>query len=573
MAGAFATLASAADDPAGSPFPAGYAPASALKEKLDQLAREHPDRVQLTPLARTGEGRDVWLVELAADVKRKDDPPLPAILVVANLEADHVVGSEVALRIIEHFAAAGPDSPALKVLTKARLFVVPRLNTDGAERLLADAPMPIRTNLRPIDRDRDGQTGEDGPDDLDGDRRITSLRVRDARASLVPDAKDPRILRKPDAAQGEMPVYSEYTEGRDDDGDGALNEDPAGGVNLNRNWPRKWPEFEREAGPTPLSEPETRALIRFAFEHPEIVAVWSFAPLDNLREEPKREGSGLEKDDLPIVVELSREYRKALDTIPKDAIPTGEAPRRDEIPALPETGPVPAPSSTLAGPGLSGTADGSIHEWAYHQLGVLGLSTRLWDGPDWAKPAEGQEAPPRDGEARWLFWNDRVMGGQAFVPLKVFEHPALGPVLLGGWRPGVRLNPPINQVAEIAQAHAAFLENLAGRVPSLAIPTARQRALGGGLFEITAIVENTGKLPTALEQGVRTRQARPVLVRLEAGGGKLIAGQPLARLDSLAPGQRREFRWTVAMPEAGGSVTIEAATAKAGRARASLDLK
>lgn len=575
-ASALTAAAVRADDAPGELFPEGYAAAAALTESLQTLAREHPERVRLSSLARTAEGRDVWLVELRRDADRRDSgetPRRPAILVVANLEADHVVGSQVALRMIERFAKAEPGSAAAKVLESAVIFVVPRLNPDGAERMLTEGALPLRTNLRPIDRDRDGRAGEDGPDDLDGDRRITALRARDADASLIPDPKDPRILRTADAAKGEKPLYSLYTEGRDDDGDGSLNEDPAGGVNLNRNWPQRWPEFQREAGPTPLSEPETRALIRLAFDHPEIVAVWSFAPRDNLRDEPKKEGSGLDKDDLPIVVELSKAYRKALEAIPKDRIPTGDAPPRPDPPALSDAAPAEAPRSTREAPDLEGSSEGSIHEWAYQQFGVLGLSTRLWDGPAWEKAGEGQEEPPKEGEARWLFWNDRVAGGRAFAPLKPFDHPTLGRVLLGGWRPGVRLNPPIGQVSSIAEAHGAFLEDLAARVPRLALLAPRAKALGGGLHEITAIVENAGGLPTALAQGVRTRQARPVLVRLEAGEGKIVAGRPLTRIDALVAGQRRELRWIVAQPDGAQTVTIEAATAKAGQARVDVPLK
>jgi hypothetical protein len=561
------------DDTATLPVPDGYAHSEALARALRRIAREHPDRVRLRSLTRTAQGRDVWLVELRRNADAPGDtPPKPTILLVANLEADHLVGSQVALGMIERLATAGADSTAAKVLDRAAISVVPRLNPDGAERLLGDLPAPVRTNLSPIDRDRDGRSGEDGPDDLDGDRQITALRARDSRATLVPDGKDPRVLRKADAARGEAPVYSEYIEGRDDDADGALNEDPPGGVNLNRNWPRNWPEFDREAGPTPVGEPETRALIRYAFDHPEIVAVWSFGLRDNLREEPKKDGSGLDKEDLPIVAELSKAYRKAIDAIPKTKLPEGNAPPRPEVPVLPDAPTAEAPRLTLPAPDPDGTPDGSIHEWAYHQFGVLGLTSRLWGGPDWEKPPEGQEGPPKDGEARWLFWNDRVVGGRAFVPLKPFDHPTLGPVLLGGWKPGVRLNPPIDQVAAITGAHARFLEDLAARVPSLELSAARAKPLGGGLFEVTAIVRNDGSLPTALSQGVRTRQARPVLVRVAVGDGKVVGGKPLERIDALAGGGHHEVRWIVAMPEGARSVTIEAATPKAGRARAVVDL-
>src|SRR5207249_3039991 len=117
-----------------------------------------PDRVRVVSLARSAQGRDVWLVTLG-----KPDPSTkPTVLVVANLEADHVVGSQVALGLVERLAGAD-------WLDRVTLYVVPRLNPDGAERALGTPSIEFRTNLRPIDRDRDGKSGEDGPDDLNGD--------------------------------------------------------------------------------------------------------------------------------------------------------------------------------------------------------------------------------------------------------------------------------------------------------------------------------------------------------------------------------------------------------------------
>lgn len=549
------------------PFPAGYADAQALASALQEIGEEYPRQAIVRSLTRSSEGRDVWLVELRDAPAVGESPNRPAILIVANLEADHLVGSQIALALIERMAKDGAET-----LRRATIYVVPRLNPDGAERLLAKSAAPIRTNLQPIDRDRDGRSGEDGPDDVDGDGSRTTIRVRDTRATLLPDEKDPRILRKADAAKGETPVFSEYPEGADDDGDGALNEDPPGGVNLARNWPHRWDEHDPEAGRSPVSEPETRALIRFAFDHPEIVAVWALGLRDNLREEPKREGSGLDGDDVPILVELSKAYRKAMDVVPKDQ-PRIEGVEPEEVPGLGVAPPALAPSAAGSLLGLDGASDGTLADWAYQQFGVLGLASRPWIGPTWEKPPEGQEGPPGEGEARWLFWNDRVLGGAGFAPLRRFDHPTLGPVLVGGWKPGVRLNPPTSQVVAIADAHFAFLAELAGRVPSLAIPVAKARPLGGGLHEITAVVENRGTWPTALAQGVRTRQPRPVLVRLEAGEARIVAGKALERVNALpGAGGRREFRWIVAAPRS-DSVTVEAATPKAGRARVEIELK
>ena len=77
------------------------------------------------------------------------------------------------------------------------------------------------------------------------------------------------------------------------------------------------------------------------------------------------------------------------------------------------------------------------------------------------------------------------MGGRAFVPFAPFDHPTLGKVEIGGWKPGVRLNPPSDQVDAIADAHAAFLKDLAARLPDLADLRSQGRGRrGAGIFQV-----------------------------------------------------------------------------------------
>jgi hypothetical protein len=578
------------------PFPSGYLDYPALTDALGRLATAHPALVKVDSLARSKEGRDVWIASIGA--APKDAPAKPSILVVANLEADHVVGSQVALGLIEKIASSDP-----KTFEGRTIYIIPRLNPDGAERLLKGTPKTdLRANLTSIDRDRDGKANEDGPNDLDGDGLALSMRWKDAKATLIPDAKDARILRKADAAKGEKPVYSEGTEGIDDDNDGSIDEDPVGGVNLNRNWPHGWTEYTPETGIYATSEPEVNGLIRFAYAHPELVAVWSFGLNDNLKGNPTTLPA-----DAPHLTEIIKAFTTA--TTPKTDTPKAEPakdepkpePAKEEVTKKEEATPDDAPKAKAKGkaqgkgqgrggftkgagggapaapatsapaPGLDGTTDGALSEWAYQQFGVVGISSRLWSRPE-AAPG----APPLtgDGDARWLDWNDKVMGGSAFVPFHPVDHPTLGKVEIGGWKPGVRLNPPIEQVGAIVESHFAFLKDLAGRMPGLSIKEAKAEAKGGGIFEIKATVENPGTLPTALAQGVVTRKAAPVLVKLlDLGDAKLLSGRSLNRINALAGmGGTQEYRWLVLVPEGKKTLTIEATCPKGGSARREISL-
>lgn len=558
-------------------FPAGYPDHDALTAALKKAAADHPGLVRLKSLAKSEQGRDVWLVSIgAADAKA------PALLVVANLEADHVVGSAVALRLIESLAAQSGGPEPKFPLDKIAIHVVPRLNPDGAEAVLKGDPRAsFRLNLAAVDRDRDAKAGEDGPDDLDGDGLATRMRIKDARADMIPDEKEPRLLRKADPNKGERGVVSEYVEGMDNDADGRIGEDPPGGVNLNRHWPHGWTEFDPEAGWSPASEPEVRALIEFAFAHPEIAAVWTFSLNDNLKNEPKKPGSTLDDADLPIFAEVSRQFNK-LAKVPPPA-PVADSPAA--APAVPQSpnrpaatarprGPKPVVATSPAPPSLEGTTDGAMSEWAYHQFGVVGLASRLWAIPEVPEPEKGQPAPPADGDARWLYWNDKVMGGRAFAPLHPFEHPELGPSEIGGWKPGVRVNPPSERIEPIADAHLEFLKDLASRLPRIDLRDAKAEAKGGGIFEVSATVSNEGYFPTALAQGRKTRTAPPVLVKIKGEGVKLLSGKPIERLEVLAgSGARFGYRWLVLVPEGTKTVAVEASCPKAGRVEKVVELK
>ena len=86
-------------------------------------------------------------------------------------------------------------------------------------------------------------------------------------------------MRRVGAGKGD---YLLLTEGIDNDGDGRVNEDGIGGLDLHRNYPENWrPETEETgrgytqggAGEYPLSEVETRAVVTFLLAHPNVSVV------------------------------------------------------------------------------------------------------------------------------------------------------------------------------------------------------------------------------------------------------------------------------------------------------------
>lgn len=563
-------------------FPTGYRDNSALLADLRAIAGKHPKLVEVRELGRSIEDRPIALVRIG-DTQAESGARKPAILIVANLEADHLVGAEVATRLVERLAASNESDPEITgILDHWTVYVVPRLNPDGAVRMLSGSTRTdFRGNVQTLDRDRDGRSAEDGPDDLDRDGMSLTMRVKDALATLIPDEKDPRILKKAEIAKSESPVYSLYREGIDNDGDGLVDEDPPSGVLLNHNWPHKWPEFDREAGYSPAAEPETRALIRFIVDHPEIVALIQYGLYDTVANEPKKPATTLNDGDLPFFVELSRNYA----TRTKDAAKAPAQPLAPIAPATDQPRP-PAPITPIAGtpthPGSASTAippletgaEGALCEWAYQQMGMLAIGAQLWTSPEIPEPAEGQPKPPAEGDARWFHWNDNVVGAQAFVPFKPFDHPTLGPVEIGGWKPGVRLNPPPQRLGPIADGQLLFLKDIASRLPRLEIVDAKADAKGAGIYEIRVRVKNPGTLPTALAQGIKSREGLPVVIRFRAPGARILTGRTVVKVDNIAGlGGGHQEAWLVEVPSDVKSVEIEATTPRAGTARQTIKLE
>ncbi len=356
-----------------APAPQGdYQAYEQFTAALRSLAAEHGDSVQLTAIGQSLEGRNLWAVRLALPGEIEPDKR-PSLLLAAGLDGDHLVGSEVALRAVrELLRRAGEDgeSSAAKLLRQYTLYLVPRVNPDAAELYFADLKQDIVRNRRPDDADRDLKPDEDPPNDLNGDGRITMMRVFDPeKANRMADPDDPRLDIAPDAEKGQRAEFYVMIEGLDDDGDGQYNEDDIGGVDLNRNFMHGYQEHDDGVGRYPLSEPETLALLEYALSHQNIALALTYGRHDNLNNTPNGQGTlpggapiNIDGADVPIYRAVGEAFRKI----------TGLA--------------------NVSSPAV----EGSFHAWAYAQYGIPSFATPVWSRPS-EPPAEGGQAAPAEG--------------------------------------------------------------------------------------------------------------------------------------------------------------------------------
>jgi len=261
-----------------------------LTAALKAAVSARPDLARMTAIGKTSQGRSLWAIEIAnpAGVPIGERPGL---LIAANFEGSHLIGSELALYVVEYLLNAYATDAAIKQRLDNHVFyIVPRVNPDGAERMFAPVKTGSRLNATPVDWDNDGRLDEDPPEDLNKDGSITVMRVKDPKGPYMIDPADPRLMKRADPARGEAGGYAIYWEGLDKDNDGFIAEDGPGGVDVNRNFMHQYPYFQADAGRHMASEAETRAMLDYVLAHRNIAAMLTFGESDNLIVAPSRRG-------------------------------------------------------------------------------------------------------------------------------------------------------------------------------------------------------------------------------------------------------------------------------------------
>ena len=537
---ALATIASQAQ-----PALDGYADYAALSRQVQSFATNSLSTVR--SLGATCTGREVWLLSIGEGQRDAK----PAILIVGNVEGPRLLGGELALRVAQRLIekSAG-DAAVRQLLARFTFYVIPRPTPDASEAFFRRPGWQRQGNARPIDRDGDGASGEDGPDDLDHNGVITMIRVADPAGDHRPAADDPRLMVKADRVKGQAGTHRLYVEGRDRDGDGQFVEDPPEGVVFNRNFSHSFPYYEPSAGPHAVSEAETRAVVDFAFSRPNIAAVLTFTADDNLLQpwkpdtaaESQRVKSTVLAADAPYYQRIGEAYRKA----------------------------VGAGDGKSAPPAVKGR--GSLSEWIYFQYGRWSLAARAWSIP----PATGK--PKTDNaELRALQWfaQEKLDGFVAWKPIAHPDFPGKK-VEVGGFRPFLRDNPPAALLKPLVEKHLSFLTQFAALLPRLQLVETKVEPLGDGLYRVAATAINVGQLPTASRMGEITRTPHPLQmeIRLPADAA-LVTGSPRTELPVLAgSGGSAQRRWLVRSKSPGVKrATIRVWAPAVGEAVAAIELK
>ena len=443
--------------------------------ETDQILREfhalYPGLTELRSIGESYRGRPLMVITITNEATGPAHEK-PALYVDGGIHSGELTGSAVATHLVGHLLNGHGRDPRVTALLDARAFHVrPKFNPDGADLALID-DQSLRSTTHPVDDDEDGTADEDPPEDLDGDGWITQMRVPDPEGVWALDPTDDRILvRDPERRMG-GPRYSTMREGVDNDGDGRLNEDGIGGIDMNRNFPRNWERVHLQAGAGdyPLSEPETRAAVEFINAHRNITGIVAGHTSGGFvyRLPSASAPSLFPQIDLSLILHLGEEYTRS-------------------------TGRPVVPSSTHPTEHRYGT----LISWGYWDHGVIGWVPEFSPGPEaWVTDYDG------DGEiseAEQHRFNDEELGGRHFSDWTPFEHPEFGPVEIGGWHSKFwGQNPPPEFLEAETEQQLHWILYLAEQSPLIEVGDPVVTAVGDGTFRVEATVTNTGFLPTSL---------------------------------------------------------------------------
>ena len=501
-----------------------------LQDTMTLLAETYPGLCRLYTIGQSLQGRQLWTMEITNhETGAADDKP--GLWIDGNTHSGEVTGSAVCLLTIGHLLEGyGEDEFVTELLDSTAIYVLPRVNPDGAEIYLTQPYHRTGGGIpNPDFEDGEGHYEED----VDGDGAIVYMRIRDPAGDWKVSRRDPRLMLKREPEDAEGPFYRVLREGM------FLKYKPGKEVTMapkrfiggtNRNYPAYWAPGGLPlggAGPFPLWEREPRAIADFWADHPNLSGIHTFHTSGGLilRESATRTDAwfidqGLEADIAVyrLLAEMGREQTgyPAI-SIYEDFTFEDDRPFRR----------------------------GCATSFFYEQLGAFVFSIELWDWPrllgyggfmDRGGVDFSYSDLTEDEQLRELRWIDENYP-QGFVDWHPYEHPQLGPVEIGGINTKYtrRNAPPGRWLEDEARKCMMFALRHASMLPRLSIAEAKATKVVDTVYKVEAQVRNLGFMATYVTQiGVKVKVSKPVIARVVLPeGAELVTGHEKVDLGHL----------------------------------------
>ena len=562
-----------------------YKTNSEVQKALIALQQKAPNKIAIHKIAESPGGEPINILEIGKDLKN-----VPAIFVGANFEGKTPLSTEGALYLAKMLLDSSVYTGNLK------WYILPLPNPDATSGYFSKVKWERTVNDFVVNDDKDDQVNEDGPDDLNADGWITQMRVEDPEGTYIVSDKDPRMMLRADPAKGERGKYKLYQEGLDNDGDGEINEDGPGGINVGINFPHLFKTNWKDTGLWPGETPEVYGIMEFIFNHPEIAMVQTLGTSDFCMAPPRggRKG-GVNMESLKVPArfaarigadpEKTYSMNEVLDMFKSgmggrggreinaetvmDMLGLGATvnPMEGDLKFYTDLSEkyksyLKAKGASIDRLAADPDKDGSFELWAYYHLGVPSFSMNLFMPPKPPSDTRTREGGSReagmgmpfmrssapeadDREKTILAYIDKKLNGDGFVKWQPFNHPTLGKVEIGGIKPFVTSTPPAVQIDSLCKVQLPWLLRLSKKLPDLRLMKEVVTDLGAGVYKLELFVENKGILPYPTAMGSRNKQPAPVIIILEGDKLEFLEGYKRTSLGDIGGNQVRKLTWTI----------------------------
>jgi len=515
--------------------------------RLQELARKYPQISRTIVIGKTGEGRNLMVMEITNE-QTGPGSSKPALWLDANIHAGEITGRLYLSYFIERLLFEYGKNPDVTKLVDSRTFyVLPVFDADGGERELTRHPSWPGHNPK----EHPGQ-------DLDGDGYITQIRVKDATSEggyrfylegpevLSPHADTPFMNRRQrDKLTGEREA-----------------------ADFNRNWSAEWLPEEPGAGPYPFSRPELRAVADFiTTTHKNVFFVYSIHSgggesegrsylVRPLMDHPYEEMHH-EDNDFYVRAGAIWSYLSAGNVIENNyysfLFNTSEEDEKGNQ------------------KGYGPTMAGFMSDFIYSHAGLHCVLPEIsGSGIDYDR--DGYVTIPELER-----WAREDMKNKYFSPWVPYDHPILGKVEIGGSR---GIPPAVGDRAKFdCESQYDWLLYTADLSPLLRIKELTATPTSDGKYRIAATVRNEGCLSTYVTRhAIQIRRDYPAVGEIKVTGARVLDGSLVQSLGHILgkwayirywiEGQDRSTKtvsWTI-QPSGSGpiQVTVEARAPKAG---------
>ena len=545
-----------------------------IKDVFEKYTKDYPQLCSLESICVTEEGRDVLALTIT-NFKTGAPESKPAFHIDGNHHAGEVTGSMTAVHdadvLITNY---GKDEGITKLLDTMTVYIIPRVSPDGAETYLTTP-----YTLRSVNRVHNPKEGGVREQDLDGDGVIRMMRIPTPYGAWKKDPADPSRMVKRDPGDWEGTFYDIYPEGilENYEGDENLKTKKADwALDFNRNYPYGWFPENRQAGAGkyPLSNPENKAMADWIIAHPNIFGVSTNHTSGGIILYPPgtRKPDTVSKDDIEAFIEIAKMGQQELGYEPLNIF---DSFIEDQ----------------------DNYDSGAFDDWCYQAQGLVAYTVELWDlnkrigvPYDWgSRKAEDAATQLKRFNAAmdWVKEN----APQDYVDWQEYDHPVFGKVELGGFNyKFTHQNPPAHILPEVCDQMTAFMIRFAKAGPHLCVDCVKSEAVAEGVYKLTAVVGNTGYLPTNVtDEALKMGIAKDVTVAVE--GAEVLSGKACQEIGQLSGYSRtrtgayfygnlstsanapakKKLEWIVKAP-AGTKVTVKVCHEKGGQAQQSITL-